>query len=144
MNELLRKDSLKDTTAPNKKYQTTVSLSVQILNKIKSLQEIEPALNSRNRVIEEAVAFYFAYMTSEINQDFLCAVYGRKVEGIIGNNTDRIARLLFKEAVEMNLLTRLIASNFNIDKMTYDKMRKTAVEDAKATKGIISIYDAQT
>lgn len=143
MNEILKKKSINSVTSPSKKYQTTVSLPVKTLNKIKSIQGLEVNSISRNKIIEDAVDFYYAYMTSEINQDYLCSVYGKKVEGIVGNNTDRISRLLFKEAVEINMLTRLVASHFDIDKATYDKMRLSAVEDAKATKGIISIYDAQ-
>lgn len=128
----------------DKKEQISVLLTSSALNKIKSMQAIEPLKNaSRNKVIEEAVSFYFSYITSELSQQYLCSVIGSKVDGLINSATDRLARLEFKEATEINLLTRLIASHFDIDKTTYDKMRKTAVEDVKATKGIINIYDAQ-
>jgi hypothetical protein len=82
-------------------------------------------------------------MTSELNQDYLCSILGQKIDGMISSATDRTSRLQFKEAVEINLLTRLMASHFDISKMEYDKMRKLAVDDVKATKGIINIYDAQ-
>lgn len=123
------------------KVQISSQLPDSTLDKLESLQAIKKL--SRNQIIEEAVDFYYGYITSEINQNYLCSVIGQKIDGLINNSTDRIARLQFKEAVEINLLTRLIASNFNIDKTTYDKMRKTAVDDVKATKGIINIYDAQ-
>ncbi|MCH5300766.1 MAG: hypothetical protein J1E56_05540 [Ruminococcus sp.] len=125
------------------KRQTSVSFSKETLDKLDSLQALNKSA-SRNKIIENAINFYFAYKTGEINQDYICSVYGKKVEGIIGNNTDRLSRLLFKETVEINLLTRLVASHFEIDKNTYDKMRLTAVNDSKSTKGIISIYDAQS
>lgn len=144
MNEVLTKQSIDLSTPANKKFQTTVSLPAKTLKKIKALQELDKSNLSRNIIIENAIDFYFAYTTGEINQDYICSVYGKKVEGIIGNNTDRLSRLLFKETVEINLLTRLVASHFEIDKNTYDKMRLTAVNDSKSTKGIISIYDAQS
>ncbi len=126
------------------KIQIVVQLPDDILKKIEALKSLESSDNiSRNQIIEDAVNFYFGYMTSELNQDYLCSIIGQKIEGMINKSSDRISRLQFKEAVEMNLLTRLIASQFEIDKTTYDKMRKTAVEDVKATKGIINIYDAQ-
>ncbi len=124
------------------KVQISSQLPDLTLDKLESLQAIKKL--SRNQVIEEAVDFYYGYITSEISQNYLCSVIGQKTEGLINNSTDRIARLQFKEAVEINLLTRLIASSFDIDKNTYDKMRKTAVDDVKATKGIINIYDAQS
>ncbi|MDD6988228.1 hypothetical protein [Ruminococcus sp.] len=144
MNEVLKKDSITKNTPKTKKFQTTVSLPTATYSKIKSLQALNTQSEiSRNQIIEQAIDFYFGYKTSELNQDYLCSVIGQKIEGMLNNVTDRTARLQFKEAVEMNLLTRLIASQFDIDKMTYEKMRKTAVDDVKSTKGIINIYDAQ-
>lgn len=136
------------TTYPRKetamsKTQISVLLPESTLKKLESLQSLENASLSRNQIIEQAIDFYYGYKTSELNQDYLCSVIGQKIEGMLNNITDRTARLQFKEAVEMNLLTRLIASQFDIDKMTYEKMRKTAVDDVKSTKGIINIYDAQ-
>ena len=125
------------------KTQISVLLPDSALKKLESLQSLENASLSRNQIIEQAIDFYYGYKTSELNQDYLCSVIGQKIEGMLNNVTDRTARLQFKEAVEMNLLTRLIASQFDIDKMTYEKMRKTAVDDVKSTKGIINIYDAQ-
>lgn len=125
------------------KTQISVLLPDSTLKKLESLQSLENASLSRNQIIEQAIDFYYGYKTSELNQDYLCSVIGQKIEGMLNNVTDRTARMQFKEAVEMNLLTRLIASQFDIDKMTYEKMRKTAVDDVKSTKGIINIYDAQ-
>lgn len=126
------------------KIQISVQLPDSALNKLEALQALDAQTSlSRNSIIEQAIDFYFGYKTSELNQDYLCSIIGQKINGMINSATDRTARLQFKEAVEINLLTRLIASNFEIDKITYDKMRKTAVEDVKSTKGIISIYDAQ-
>lgn len=125
------------------KTQISVLLPDSTLKKLESLQSLENASLSRNQIIEQAIDFYYGYKTSELNQDYLCSVIGQKIEGMLNNVTDRTARLIFKESVEMNLLTRLIASQFDIDKMTYEKMRKTAVDDVKSTKGIINIYDAQ-
>lgn len=125
------------------KTQISVLLPDSTLKKLESLQSLENTSLSRNQIIEQAIDFYFGYKTSELNQDYLCSVIGQKIEGMLNNVTDRTARLLFKETVELNLLTRLTASQFDIDKMTYEKMRKTAVDDVKSTKGIINIYDAQ-
>lgn len=125
------------------KTQISVLLPDSTLKKLESLQSLENASLSRNQIIEQAIDFYYGYKTSELNQDYLCSVIGQKIEGMLNNVTDRTARLLFKETVELNLLTRLTASQFDIDKMTYEKMRKTAVDDVKSTKGIINIYDAQ-
>lgn len=128
--------------ASSKKTQTAVQLSDKTLNKIKSLQKLEENEKSRNQIIEDAIDFYYGYETAELSQDYLCSVFGQKVEGITGQMSDRMGRLLFKLAVETNVMTRLIADQTNISRLDYDKLRKAAVEDAKSTKGIISVYDA--
>ncbi|MGN0453667.1 MAG: hypothetical protein ACI4G1_00645 [Ruminococcus sp.] len=127
-----------------KKIKISLSLQEDTLKKIKSIQDLDGSATSRNAVLEKAVDFYFAYRTSELNQDYLCTIFAQKMEGLIGNSTDRLARLAFKEAVEINLMSRCIASHFDIDKDTYDRMRLKAVSDAKETKGIISIYEANS
>lgn len=127
----------------NKKQQISVLLPQETINKLAAMQKIDESISSRNIAIEKAVDFYYAYLNSEISQAFLCSVYGQKVEGVINNNTNRISRLLFKNAVETNILTRILATTFEIEKDTYERFRLKALEDVKATKGIISVYDAQ-
>ena len=63
---------------------------------------------------------------------------------MINNASNRTSKLQFKEAVEINVLTRIVASMMELDKDSYDKMRRKAVEDVKASNGIISAYEAQT
>lgn len=143
MNDVLTKNAINKNTPDSKKWQVTVSLPTSTLNKIKSIQELQGGNQSRNKVIENAVDFYFSYVTNELNQDYLCSVLGQKIEGMINQASDRIGRLQFKEAVELNVLTRAVASLVELDKDSYDKMRGKAVIDVKSTKGIISVYEAQ-
>lgn len=128
------------------KQQLSILLPEASINKLKGLQNsIETLKNdSRNQIIEKAIDFYYGYMTSEINQEYLCSIIGQKINGSLNQIADRTGRLAFKEAVEINLLTRLVASQFDIPKDTYDKMRKKAVDDVKGTKGIIDLYSANT
>lgn len=126
------------------KQQISVQLPLSTINKIESLKKLDDSKTSRNKIIESAVDFYFGYKTSEIAQDYLCSIVGQKIEGMINNASNRTSKLQFKEAVEINVLTRIVASMMELDKDSYDKMRRKAVEDVKASKGIISAYEAQT
>mgnify|MGYP001032974628 CR=1 FL=1 len=121
------------------KQQISVQLPLSTINKIESLKKLDDGKTSRNKIIESAVD-----KTSEITQDYLCSIVGQKIEGMINNASNRTSKLQFKEAVEINVLTRIVASMMELDKDSYDKMRRKAVEDVKASKGIISAYEAQT
>ena len=126
------------------KQQISVQLPLSTINKIESLKKLDDGKTSRNKIIESAVDFYFGYKTSEITQDYLCSIVGQKIEGMINQASNRTSKLQVKEAVEINVLTRIVASMMELDKDSYDKMRRKAVEDVKASKGIISAYEAQT
>ena len=114
------------------KQQISVQLTLSTINKIESLKKLDDGKTSRNKIIESAVDFYFGYKTSEITQDYLCSIVGQKIEGMINNASNRTSKLQFKEAVEINVLTRIVASMMELDKDSYDKMRRKAVEDVKA------------
>lgn len=124
----------------NKKSQKGFQLPEKTINKIESIHSLKGDM-SRNKIVENAIDFYYGYLTSDLSQEYLCATVGQKVEGSVNQSSDRIGRLLFKMAVETNTLTRVLAAIHSVDRDTYNHFRKAAVDDAKATKGIISINE---
>jgi len=97
---------------------------------------------SRNDVIEKAIAFFFAYTTSQISQDYLCGVFGAKMEGLVGNLASRISKSNFRNAVESDMTNRMLSTVFEIDRYKYDKLRAKAIHDVKRTNGSIDILEA--
>lgn len=97
--------------------------------------------NGRSEAIEAALKFYFAYLSNQMNTDYLCGIYGRQVEAIVQRATDRISSQLFKQAVETNMLTRIVAFEYELSKDEYDKMRSKAVAAVKRSTGRISLFD---
>ena len=60
---------------------------------------------------------------------------------IMHRATDRISSQLFKQAVETNMLTRIVAFEYELSKDEYDKMRSKAVAAVKRSTGRISLFD---
>ena len=98
--------------------------------------------SSRNEVIEKAIDFYFAFTTGQLSQDYLCGVFGSKMEGLFGSLAARISKGNFRTAVEMNMLTRLLATEVAVGKTEYDKLRTKSIHDVKQTNGSVSIMEA--
>ena len=73
--------------------------------------------------------------------DYLCEVYGKQMEAIVNSAVSRLNSLLFKQAVETNLLTRITALDYDLSKDEYSKMRGKAVEAVKKTNGRVNLYD---
>lgn len=87
------------------------------------------------------IQFYFSYLSGQLNMDYVCGIYGRQVEALVQRATDRISSQLFKQAVETNMLTRIVAFEYELSKDEYDKMRSKAVAAVKRSTGRISLFD---
>ena len=110
----------------------------------KMLEEIHLIADvpTKNNAVNEAIKFYYGYLTGSISQDYLCGTLGVKLEAIQNRGNDRIARLLYKLTTELNLNTKMIAADKQIPKDEYDRMRRKAMQEINGTRGIINLYDA--
>lgn len=136
-------EKLKDgTISMTDKFQITAYLQKEKIIKVDSLISLIPDAKSRSDVLEKAIDFFFAYTTSQMNQDYLCSVFGAKMEGLVSNLATRISKGNFRTAVEMNMHTRMLASKLQFNKAKYDKLRVDAIQDVKRTNGTIDIYEA--
>ncbi len=136
------KERLKNIAiADTDKLQVTLYLQKGSINKADTLIKLTGA-KSRNDAIDRAINFYFGYISSELSQDFLCSVYGQQTEAMIKNMANRLARLDFKAAVELDMLVRLLCADLSLSKDDFNKMHSRAVEDVKRLNGSIDIYNA--
>lgn len=111
-----------------------------ILNAIITLTDRNPK-RQQSETIEEAIKFYFGYLSGQLSMDYVCGVYGKQVEASVTRAADRITSQLFKQAVELNMLTRIAAADYDLSKDEYDKMRSKAVTAVKQSAGRITLFD---
>lgn len=143
MPEFINVNILKDNSInQSKKFKGTVYLKKGCYEKIDSLIALSGGNQSRNDVIEKAIDFYFGCITSQLNQDYLCGVFGTKMEGMINNLGTRISRGNFRTAVEMDMLTRMLATVVRLNKDDYNKLRGKSIHEVKTTNGSIDILAA--
>ncbi len=126
---------------------STEKLKVSLYIKKQSIIEADALKSltgnqSRNDVIEKAIDFYFGFVTSQLSQDFLCGAFGTKMEGLVSNLATRISRGNFRNAVEMDLITRVLATVVQLNKNDYEKLRVKSIRDVKGTNGSIDILEA--
>jgi len=125
----------------NKNFKSTIYISKECYQIIESLI-LQTNGQSRNRVITDAIKFYYGYISGEINLDYLCGTFGNKLDATIKRSDDRTARLMFKIAVEQNIANKILASVSHITKEQYDDIRRKSVQDVRENNGIITVYDA--
>lgn len=126
----------------NEKLRAAIYLKKGTFLKIDSLIKLSGSVDSRNDIIEKAIDFYFGFSASQLNQDFLCGVFGAKMEGLVGSLATRISKGNFRTAVEMNMLTRLLATEVAVGKAEYDKLRVKAIHEVKQTNGSVDLVEA--
>jgi hypothetical protein len=143
MDNVVNSKRLSDSNIDSKeKLRTSIYLTKETYLKIDSLIKLSSSNPSRNDIIEKAIDFFFAYTTSQISQDYLCGVFGSKIEGLIGTLAMRMSKSNFRAAVEMDMLTRMLATVVQLSKTDYDKLRIKSIHDVKSTNGSIDILEA--
>ena len=97
---------------------------------------------SQNEFIERAIHFYAGYLASEEGEEYLTVAVTKAIHSPLKNSTDRIARLLFKLAVEVNMMTKVFAMGLKIDPKNLEQLRGQCVREVKSSNGTISFKDA--
>ena len=64
------------------------------------------------------------------------------IQGTLDDNNNRLCRILFKCAVELNMLCHTIAAHFRTDPIHTRELRAYAVDEVKRTNGQVSFENA--
>ena len=97
---------------------------------------------TRSDFIEKAISFYSGYLFEEDHLDFLSDVLLQAIKGTVASSENRIARLLFKIAVEMAKLEQMLASINDMDEETMRRLHIRCVNEVKKINGIIKMEGA--
>ena len=97
---------------------------------------------SRNEFINTAIRHYIAYLQKEQDNEFLTPALESVLSGMIGDTENRLARLLFKLAVELSMMMHVTASQFDITEDEIIRLRKYCVDEVSKLNGRISFENA--
>lgn len=98
--------------------------------------------STKNEYIEKAIQFYSGYLDAEYAEEYLPRILSDVLEGKLGAFGKRMGHLLFKQAVDQDLMANLLASDINADLDTLQKLRVRCVKNVKETNGEIDFQDA--
>lgn len=97
---------------------------------------------SQSEFIEKAIRFYVGYLSAQDATEFLSRVLLPAIRGIVQDSENHVRQNLFKQAVEIALATRVIATYEGIDTLQLSRMRGQVVSDLKRTNGALRMEDA--
>lgn len=89
---------------------------------------------SKNEFIERAVTRYLDFLEAEQSETLPTAIQSA-IAGQLGMFEDRLAKLMFKQAVETDMSLTALLGYLNIDPDYLKKLRAGSVKNVKATNG---------
>ena len=95
-----------------------------------------------NEFVEHAVEFYVGYLSAEDCLRFLPPTLAAAVRGTVRDSENHICRMLFKLAVELNMMMNVLASELDTRPETLERMRGRCIQEVKKTSGSITFGDA--
>ncbi|MDL2234113.1 ribbon-helix-helix domain-containing protein [Ruminococcaceae bacterium OttesenSCG-928-L11] len=123
------------------KIRTGFYIETDLLKKCDAL--LKPAgVNSRNEFVNEAIRQFVGSMEAQDSQQYLAEYITAAISGAVGISEKRLARLLFKQAVELSIMMNVLAAVADVDEPTLRRLRAKCVEDVKKSNGSVSFEDA--
>lgn len=92
---------------------------------------------SKNEFIERAITHYQDLLEAEQNE-MLPAAIQSAIDGRLGMFEDRLARLFYKLAVEMDMGISAVLDCIQLDADYLRKLRSDSVKNVKATNGLLT------
>ena len=101
----------------------------------------EVGARSRNDFINKALRFYIGYLKTNQAEDYQLQSVSSMVTGTIRDTENRLARMDFKLAVEIAKLSHIMATVYEVDEETLEKLQQKCVEEVKRINGAIWFED---
>ena len=84
---------------------------------------------SRSEFMDKALRFYMGYLGTEDNTTYISQAILTAIQGTMDLNNHRLQKILFKCAVELNMLCHTIAAHFRADPIHTRELRAYAVDE---------------
>jgi len=126
---------------PREKIKFALRMSPETQRLVK---EMYPRDNCRtqNEFIEKAIRFYSGYVSSQDACEFLPAALTDALRSTVHDSEGRVCRLLFKLAVELDMVMNVLAAGMEIPQEDLDRLRGRCVREVKSTNGSVTLKDA--
>lgn len=97
---------------------------------------------SRSELISDALELYLAWLHSKDASKVLTPALESVIAGKIGDTENRLARVLFKQGVELAMLMHVVAAAHDIREQDLDALRKLCVDEVSRLGGKYKFDDA--
>ena len=97
---------------------------------------------SRSEFISDAIEMYLSWLNSKETSKILTPALESVIGGKIATTENHIARVLFKQSVEIAMMMHVVTGAFQIDKDNLDRLRGMCVDEVSRLGGKLKFEDA--
>ena len=98
--------------------------------------------HTQNEFIERAIRFYAGYISGQEAAAYLPPALVSVLRSTVQATEDRIARLMFKQSVELDMVMNVLAYGMEISDDTLRDLRGHCVQNVKKTNGAVTLEKA--
>lgn len=113
----------------------------ELLEQVDDLLE-QADVRSRNEFVNQALKFYIGYLTSEKVENYMLTTISSVMHATVKDTENRMARAMYKLAVETSKLSHVIAYSHEVDEQALGKLQAKCAEEVKRLNGAIRFEDA--
>ena len=88
-------------------------------------------VRSRNEFVNQALKFYIGYLTSEKIENYMLTTISSVMHATVKDSENRMARAMYKLAVETSKLSHVIAYSHEVDEQALGKLQVKCAEEVK-------------
>lgn len=116
-------------------------IETELLEQMDALLD-QADVKSRNEFLNQAIKFYVGYLTSEKIENYMLSSLSSVIHATVKDSENRMARAMFKMAVETSKLSHAIAFSHGVDEQTLQRLQAKCMDEVKRINGAVSFEDA--
>ena len=125
------------------KYTLTIRMDDEIKQEIQERMD-DAHVRSLNAFVLKAIEFYLGYLRQGKNLNFISPILASSIKGEMKNIEHNLSEIIFKMAVQLSMLTQIVADEKDFYPDYLDELQKWCAEKVASTNGIISLKDMQS
>ena len=103
---------------------------------------LQANVKSRNEFLNQALKFYIGYLTSEKIENYMLSTISSVMHSTVKDSENRMARVMYKLAVETSKLSHVIAYSHGVDEEALKKLQAKCTDEVKRINGAVTFEDA--
>lgn len=126
----------------DEKYTLTIRMDDEIKQEIQERMD-DAHVRSLNAFVLKAIEFYLGYLRQGKNLNYISPILASSIKGEMKNIEHNLSEIIFKMAVQLSMLTQIVADEKEFYPDYLDELHKWCAEKVASTNGIITLEDTQ-